>query len=397
MRFVMAFLFLTYSCWGQQGLDALQDLLVSMRVPDPSTMKLRGASPKLTTAKHLLRDWVEARLRGLPPRGDEAALQIALNAELRAAGLVCGYADTHEKRCGSGSFLGYIGEIQIFRRQQFLLWRSRVGIECGFDDSVYLYQHATAGWQGAWQNEQNNYTEDGYLPQLLVGLDVAESEKANAFLVLTLGTRAWCSSIWQPHYTRVFHLGPNFEAKTLLDESEFGVEGTLQGSLDKGKVLTEYSVHSVDGARHSRRTIRAFEERNRNLKRVQPVALSPEDFVEEWITHPWPEVQAWSEARAKEGLKKWHEKLPDLIRGKEFIYPPKHCPSKPDLWQVGFDKYFTDLNREPVYLLVRWRPPYKFSLVDISRVPWSMCSEPDPAVDESRTLFPGRRASAIPN
>jgi hypothetical protein len=396
MRFVVVFLFLSYSCGRQDDLGGLKATLLSLRTGKASSGGVRGAGPQLSVAKHQLRNWVEARLRGLPPVGDEGALQVALNSELRAAGLVCGYEDTLEKHCGGESFLGYIGEIKIFRREQFLFWRSRIGIECGFDDSVYLYQHAKAGWQRAWQNEQNHYTEDGYLPQLLVGLDVAESEKANAFLVLTLGTRAWCSSVWQPHYTRVFHLGPNFEAKTLLDASEFGVEGSLQGSLDKGKVLIEYSVHSVSGARIGRKTIRAFEERKGNLERVQPVALSPEDFVEEWITHPWPEVQAWSEGGAGGGLKKWHEMLPDFIRGKELIYPPKHCPSKPDLWQVGFDKYFTDVNREPVYLLVRWRPPYKFSLVDINSVPWSMCSEPDPVDDDSRTLFPGRRGSLIP-
>ena len=42
------------------------------------------------------------------------------------------------------------------------------------------------------------------------------------------------------------------------------------------------------------------------------------------------------------------------------------------------------------YFLIRWRPPYHFSMVGVSEQPWPNCTEKDPEADEFRTLFPDR-------
>jgi hypothetical protein len=42
-----------------------------------------------------------------------------------------------------------------------------------------------------------------------------------------------------------------------------------------------------------------------------------------------------------------------------------------------------------VYLTVRWRPPYIFSMINVSDTPTTGCTEEDrSADDEPRTLFP---------
>ena len=71
---------------------------------------------------------------------------------------------------------------------------------------------------------------------------------------------------------------------------------------------------------------------------------------------------------------------------REFIHPTMHCPKTPDLWQVGID--FGEHSR---YFLVRWRPPYNFTMVQMSDHPSPVCTEKDRAADEPRTLFPIRR------
>jgi len=73
----------------------------------------------------------------------------------------------------------------------------------------------------------------------------------------------------------------------------------------------------------------------------------------------------------------------------EFTYPTMHCGLKPDLWQAGID--FRDEKKpDPEYFLVRWGPPYWFSMVDVSNRPWAGCTERDPEADEDRTLFAGQ-------
>jgi len=48
------------------------------------------------------------------------------------------------------------------------------------------------------------------------------------------------------------------------------------------------------------------------------------------------------------------------------------------------------INRMPepeVYFLVRWRPPYHFTMMEISHKPWPRCTQEDREADEWRTVF----------
>ncbi len=60
-----------------------------------------------------------------------------------------------------------------------------------------------------------------------------------------------------------------------------------------------------------------------------------------------------------------------------------HCPKSPDLWQVGVSQ-----DDEPnKYFIVRWRPPYRFTMVETRDNPRPECTEEDPEADERKTLF----------
>ena len=66
-----------------------------------------------------------------------------------------------------------------------------------------------------------------------------------------------------------------------------------------------------------------------------------------------------------------------------------HCAT-PDLWEVTLTHYGEQKGPAgfPDHLfLVRWRPPYHFTMVDVSTTPWPRCTEKDPDADAWRTLF----------
>lgn len=173
--------------------------------------KVRGATPKLTAVKHELPDWVEMRIKELSRDGDEHNLARTLNSELHAAGLNCNWENPSE-RCPEWIYLGYVSDIQLRRSGDFLILITGVGIECGFDDSAYLYGWSPEGWRRVWQNEQNEYTEDKYLPQSLVAVEVSSYSPANDYLVMTLGRQPWCQSNWHDVYYRIFRPGGEPEA-----------------------------------------------------------------------------------------------------------------------------------------------------------------------------------------
>jgi len=64
-----------------------------------------------------------------------------------------------------------------------------------------------------------------------------------------------------------------------------------------------------------------------------------------------------------------------------------HCTDSADLWQVAFNP--SDKKRGTIYFLIRWLPPYRFTMVRVSDQASPTCTEKDPAADdEFRTLFP---------
>jgi len=209
------------------GLDALRASMVGMRgkdVADPS-LGPRGATPQLTVAKHQLRDWVESRLKEMPPGGDGGLLHRDLNAALDAAGLFCDREWQGRRPCPEWTLSGYLEEVEFHWSQDFLILKTGLGIECGFDESAYVYAHSDEGWKRVWQTEQNAYTEKEYKPQTIEQVLISPRNPANDYIALTLGAESWCSSVWHRVYYRAFRLGPFPDASPLLDGSQIADTG----------------------------------------------------------------------------------------------------------------------------------------------------------------------------
>jgi hypothetical protein len=374
-------------------LDALRSSLIGMRGKEPEFGGSRGATPQLTVAKHQLRDWVESRLPALNERGDEGEFERKLNSELRDAKLPC----SDQNSCPDWTLLGFLNDLKLRRSRGFLILQTGLGIECGFDESVYLYSWSDEGWRRIWQNEQNSYTEKAYKPQRLHAVLISPYNNANDYLVLTLGTQEWCSSNWRHVYYRAFRLGPDPGAAPLVEGAEgayLGVYPPIEGSVARGDVLVEFVVGSIDLGVHSRRSIRHYKIDGGHVKRIDPLALSPRSFVDEWLTHDWKEAAFWSESANRGSMRRWHTRLHKDSVSAVFVDPTTHCPTTPELWQVGVDFTHpptpTGIAAKGTYFAVRWRPPYHFAMVGVSAHPSPACTEEDSKADEDRTLFPVR-------
>ena len=381
-------------------LDALRLTVTSLRGKPPDSSAPRGVTPQLTVVKHQLRDWMESRLATLPERGDVGELERRLNSELREAGLFCG--ETNGPPCPgfalSDLLLGFLDDLKLRRSGVFLIAQTGVGIECGFDESAYVYGWSGEYWRRVWETEQDTYTEKAYRPQTIQSVLISPYNRANDYLVLTLGLRSWCSSGWQPVYYRAFRLGPDPLAPPLVDGDEFayiaGDDPPIRGNVTVNDVLVEFPIRSIDTGVFTRPAIRHYKIDHDEVKRVDPLTLRPRDFVDEWLTHDWRESAFWSESANRGSMLDAYRKLhKDFVSG-EFIYPTMHC-TEPDLWQVGVD--FSDpptpMDEPPkgAYFLVRWQPPYHFRMVQVGNHASPECTEEDRAADdEGRTLFPGQ-------
>ena len=381
---LLALIALTFAAYAEDAhLDGIRTALNTLRQAPRESAGPRDSGPELTVAKHNLRDWIESRLTAMTSQLNERELEYRLNSDLHQAKLLCSDRTSDQQTC-------YLNAIRFRRSGAFLIAQTGVEIECGFDEPAYLYSWSEEGWRRVWQTEQNTYTERGYQPQTIQAVHVSPYNKANDYLVLTLGTQSWCSSAWHTVYYRVFRLGPDLESPPIIDKAEsafLGDEASIQGSVARDEALVEFTGHSIDSGVLTRKSVRHFRIDPDGAKRVDPLALSPRDFVDEWLTHEWKQAAVWSESAKRASMRDFHAKLHKEFVSGEFIYPTMHCPLRPDVWQVGVD--FGEASPATTYFLVRWRPPFEFRMLEVAEHSWQECTEEDRrADDEPRALFP---------
>jgi hypothetical protein len=367
-------------------LDSIQSTLMELRGRTSEPVSPRGATAQLTVAKHQLRDWVESHFSAFPHDGDEGALGREINVELSQANLFC------DDGCGERrSSLGYLHDITFRRAGSFLILKTALGIQCGSDDSAYLYSWSTEGWRRVWQTEQNEYTEKAYKPQTIHSVQVSPSNEANDYLVLTLGSQSWCSSVLHDVYFRAFRLGPDLDAPPLVNGQEWAridEDPPIHGSVTATSVLVEFTPAQPSISYHA---VRHYSIDHQVVKRVDPLALSPTAFLSEWAVTDWKEAAHWSESTGRKELRDLHTKFNGSPAG-GFMYPTMHCPKIPDIWQVGVEPLDETVGSKATYFLVRWRPPYIFTMVQVSDQASPLCTEEDRAVDdEEHMLFPSQR------
>ena len=379
-------------------LEALRSTLLPMRAIRPDKAKgPRGATPQLTVAKHQLLDWLDSRLARLGRSVDASEVQRSFNLELRDAGLSCSYDEPAQAHCPEWTLSGYVGRIMVQRSAAFVVITAGVGVECGYDESAYVYSWNGERWVRVWQNEQDVYTKDQYKPQTLHSVLTSPYNRGNDYLVLTLGTESWCSSNWHDVYYRVFRLGPDQQAAPLADGSEWTGVGfrypPILGSISADDVLIEYLGRSIDSGMLVRERVFHYEIRHGEAKRTDPFALGPRDFVDEWLKTDWRESNRWSEGANRRAMLDWRTKFDKEDIAGDFLDPTLHCSASPDIWQVGVDftpdSEIANAKRNLAYFRVRWRPPYEFRMVDVSDKPSPDCTEEDRRADDrNRLLFP---------
>ena len=90
------------------------------------------------------------------------------------------------------------------------------------------------------------------------------------------------------------------------------------------------------------------------VRRVEPYAVNPVEFIGEWLTVPWDEAAEWSNPAGLAGLREWHAALKDkfnfVILGTPFI---QSCSADRKLMQVGFPEDFDPSGTHSPLFVVR--------------------------------------------
>ena len=319
------------------------------------------------TFKHQLRDWIESRLP-LGVTGNQ------LMMDVRTAGLESP-DDIWELT------LGYVTDIEITRPQNYpsaIAVRAAVSVSCGFDESWYIYVLTVTGWKRILEYERDT-------PLVNSEIEVAPADRDGSRLVLITGNHPACVSRFNVMQYRAFRISPFSPARTLLDgnrEMDWNKDHR-SATLTNSEITMEFESCCSEQGQTNRTVVLKHRIDGERTVRVDPVALNPQDFVDEWVHQSWAEMQNWTARDSRARLEKWHKKA----GGDKWILPEfkfvQRC-SRPGQWQIAA----ADIEGERTdYFLVSESTGGRYEMLDISTKRQPGCPGETPPDFTIRSVF----------
>jgi len=342
----------------------------SDRDPEPYVSDALGKL--LTMFKHQVRDLVAANLR-INPDQDVSTLEQAVTNQLAAMGLVTGQPEWNSGSTEPGCRFPYGAIYKIAASQpsqNIIVVTTSIGVVCGDDTSLYIFERAAGTWRHVFTREANAYDQVSGA-QGSFRYAVSPRDASGKYFVVSADVSPWCTSNWQMLRYRAERPGsspdnpvPIFagEGTIFLEDEPFSISATAVS------FRLEYAAEfRNDAGRQVRTHVMNYRVTKDQAIRVGPIALAPEDFVDEWITLPWDEAAKWSSKSNLDSVKSWHESLQPVGKYASLgeISFIRECSSRK--WQVGMnvenpedfrgklpeELYFTVAERDGEYCLER--------------------------------------------
>lgn len=319
--------------------------------PNPEDARIPPAVRRaLASAKRGLRDLVMEELERAGAGAGPAAVQDAVHKRLHAAGLRIWNereAQQEEDFCPSG--FGCIDGLRVSAPRGAggpMVFLTSLGIPCGEDQSVYVATLKGAHWRLRLADESRDYaTIDGAQEGTQFALMSGASPKS--WSLVTAGYRPMCSSPWRSARVRVLRptADPDHPVVEMKDARTLytGVDHPIDLKVYPGRFeMTAAGENRINPEDAYQTFVYSFRRAKAGWRRVQPVALTADGFVDEWIFSPWLLAQEWIEKEALARLRFWHEKLQRLdVKGEDGyevgteITALQACDARETLWQVG--------------------------------------------------------------
>jgi hypothetical protein len=304
------------------------------------------------------RNWIESKLpqsrREFLDRAER--LEAELERDLKEAGLASD--DVPEKDDFEGVGFGYASvNVQRFAELPDMAFvTASATIPCGAEDSVYGYKFDDSGWRRVIDVHDQGMGD--------AKLQLSDPDSSGQRLLLVDWYSQQCVSTWRGTRYNVFRLDwdngvarPAFEDHTgfWMGDDEWPLF-----VLSPTTMTVEFSDSSVDASIHHRTKIQRYVF-TPATQRVDPVALQPQDFAEEWLTRPWSEM----ESRSAPVTRSLHESFGGRDTGGDYVEMTQCSPEQP-VWLAGFDIDFIgdkQLSKpRRVYLQIRDLGNYRYRM-----------------------------------
>jgi hypothetical protein len=250
-------------------------------------------------------------------------------------------------------------------------------IECGTDTVLFVFAPDGGAWREVLRWQSQPYPEiSGAFASF--GYAISPPDAAGHWFLVTKTVAPWCSSTWSIIRYAVLRPRSDRQMPKVLYSAEesiwWGGEDFGQLSVGEKEFELRFHAESIDADIHNRVWVRHFAVEDDEVRRVAPIAVSPRDFVDEWITSPWVLASSWSKTDAQRQLRTWHERLQALRHSEYYEFGAiRQCGSDTARYQVQLK---SDEPNSDVYLRLEGSPS-TFAMIAVGAKPDPSCIGPD--------------------
>jgi len=245
-----------------------------------------------------------------------------------------------------GDDFGYLYDVTVRqpeRHPDLMAVVTNLTIPCGSDASLYLYRRTWATWQLILVTESNGYADISGAQGSFQFTISPPDDEGNWFVVVA-DVNPWCSSNWQQLRYKALRPGDDVNhSVVLLDEHSSIYLGTDQPYRlrvnPRGFEIRSVGSQGLDDSILTRVHVQKYEVNGNHVTRIPPLALAPEDFLDEWIEMKWESASTWVSSSDAAKLQYWHGRLSKDGREKldtefDFVQPCKTAENVAK-WQIG--------------------------------------------------------------
>ncbi|MCE5244526.1 MAG: hypothetical protein LLF99_15165 [Desulfobacteraceae bacterium] len=295
--------------------------------------------------RDLVTDWIDSP--GAAGRSPQE-LESSLMAELAKRGL-------READSGQHPY-GRRTDVAFSRPEghpDLLAATTTISIQCGSDTSFHLFERRNDRWRPVLALESDGYREISGA-QGMPEFTVSPKDGEGRYFVAAADVSPWCTSNWQQLRFRILRPGADpSHPKILLERTEsifLGCDPPFTLRAQAGSCTLRYvSSQRLDGEMMTRPCVRTFQVTGDRVERTAPLALKPEDFLDEWTAMPWAEAARWSAPQRLEQMRGMHDALAAFLEEHfatlAFVQP---CGgASPALWVIGVKLEEADRQGKP--------------------------------------------------
>ena len=378
--------------------------------PIPNDISVNGRvdnaiPPLLERLKLEIRNWLSAVIDPLPLRVDCAQLQKSLTADFRQAGLLWNEKDGEVNPFGK--LLG-IGVSPIAGEPNLLQVIVRYDSFCPPDDSVLFFERRR---DGRWHLLLNFDNTDFIAPwgeRELLYAGVSPRDETGQFYFFVARTRSYCPGSGSRFNGVNYHVlrpaaDPESPRVLLAEEHEYLENEDCRILLRPRSLTMDFPDWSAITA-SDRTEILTYEVGADIARRIEPISVNVEGFVEEWMASPWSSAREWTAPESRSTLRAWHEQLDTekSVRSSKLGDEAfrQFCSTDRKLVQITYPAEYPTDGPKPgdLFFLVRESGPHRYRLVRISKESAPSCSKPRPDESYGEHLLPesmNRRADKL--